>query len=328
MLLPALAAPLLLSSLAIARPPQTPQLPLSAPSRPHQGPEVGRRPRGEYRMLPGYSPYPGGISAPELRMPTGFSRNIPERRIHSHNDYWRDVPVDTALSHGVLSIEADVWLNPRDDVLYVSHSVAALTRARTFSRLQENERERRRPWTSFYEGNLTPIQLLVDLKTRGNETYHAVLRELEPLRQRGWLTTWNGTHVVPGPVKVLLTGNGINADVRAQVAPARERDVFLDAPLLQLDDIWQGLDGLEYGWNSTLAPMACVPPSLLFTSALSPLSQFFRRPQVRLVLLRDELDRPSRHRPCSRRSPPFGAPLIRSSPCRRPSPLGVPASVR
>lgn len=71
---------------------------------------------------------------------------------------------------------------------------------------------------SFYEGNLTPIQLLVDLvrrqlvspfslplilalvtqKTRGNETYHAVVQELAPLRERGWLTRWNGTHVVPG----------------------------------------------------------------------------------------------------------------------------------
>lgn len=51
---------------------------------------------------------------------------------------------------------------------------------------------------SFYEGNLTPIRLLVDLKTRGNETYHAVLEELEPLRKRQWLTRWNATHVIPG----------------------------------------------------------------------------------------------------------------------------------
>ncbi|BGP46983.1 Altered inheritance of mitochondria protein 6 [Rhodotorula kratochvilovae] len=227
-------------------------------------------------------------------MPSGFSRNIPERRIHSHNDYWRDVPVYTALSHGALSIEADVWLHPGDGALYVSHSVAALTRARTFKRLyidqlvdvlkranvndqesrffegvdyysQENEREERRPWTSFYEGNLTPIQLLVDLKTRGNETYHAVLHELEPLRKRGWLTRWNGTHVVPGPVQVLLTGNGINADVRAQVAPSRDRDVFLDAPLLKLDETWLGVDGLTYGWNASLALMA----STSFSSATS-----------------------------------------------------------
>lgn len=35
-------------------------------------------------------------------------------------------------------------------------------------------------------------------KTRGNETYHAVLSELAPLRKRDWLTKWNGTHVIPG----------------------------------------------------------------------------------------------------------------------------------
>ncbi|GAA5857256.1 hypothetical protein JCM9279_000753 [Rhodotorula babjevae] len=291
MLLPPAALLVLAGTLAAALPPQAVQLPFNSSSSSHRRQDVGR---GEYRMEPGYSPYEDGVDAPELRMPTGFSRNLPERRIHSHNDYWRDVPVYTALSHGVLSVEADVWLNPKDDALYVSHSVAALTRARTFQRLyvsqlvhvleranvhdhqasyfkdvdfygQENEREQRRPWTSFYEGNLTPIQLLVDLKTRGNETYLAVLRELAPLRERGWLTRWNGTHVVPGPVQVLLTGNGINADVRAQVAPSTSRDVFLDAPLLKLDETWIGLDGAEYGWNSSLAPMA----STSFSSATS-----------------------------------------------------------
>ncbi|GAA6008858.1 hypothetical protein JCM11491_003809 [Sporobolomyces phaffii] len=253
------------------------------------GPPHARR--GEYRMSPSYDPY-GGPRAPELRYPSGFSRNVPERPIHSHNDYWRDTPVYTALSHGVLSIEADVWLNPKDGVLYVSHNVASLSRARTFRKLyldqltdvleranvrddeteffsdinyysMDNIEETRRPWTSFYEGNLTPIQLLVDLKTRGNETYHAVLNELEPLRKKNWLTRWNGTHIVPGPVQVLLTGNGINDEVRSQVAPQTDRDVFLDAPLLKLDETWQGVDGEFYGWNSTLSPMA----STSFSSA-------------------------------------------------------------
>ncbi|GAA5831957.1 hypothetical protein JCM5353_001915 [Sporobolomyces roseus] len=241
-----------------------------------------------------YNPYEGGIEAAELRMPSGFSRNIPERAIHSHNDYWRDTPVYTALSHGVLSIEADVWLNPKDQMLYVSHNVASLTRARTFRRLyidqivdvleranikddetdffaetnyysQDDVEEERRPWTSFYEGNLTPIQLLLDLKTRGNETYHAVLQGLEPLRERQWLTRWNGTHVIPGPVQVLLTGNGINEDVRSQVAAQSSRDVFLDAPLLKLDETWKGIDARDYRWNSTLSPMA----STSFSSATS-----------------------------------------------------------
>ncbi|GAA5968298.1 hypothetical protein JCM3765_000385 [Sporobolomyces pararoseus] len=242
-------------------------------------------PRGEYRMSSSYNPFEGGKEAAELNYPSGFSRNVPERPIHSHNDYWRDTPVYTALSHGVLSIEADVWLNPRDEVLYVSHNVASLTKARSFRKLyveqivdvleranvhdeqaeffsetnyfsMDNVEEKRRPWTSFYEGNLTPIQLLIDLKTRGNETYHAVLGELEPLRERNWLSRWNGSHVIPGPVRVLLTGNGINEDVRSQVATQTDREVFLDAPLLTLDDLWQGIDGRSYGWNSTLSPMA------------------------------------------------------------------------
>ncbi|BGP14868.1 Altered inheritance of mitochondria protein 6 [Rhodosporidiobolus nylandii] len=250
-------------------------------------------------MPPGYNPYHGGDKAAELRAPGGFSRNIPERRIHSHNDYWRDTPVYTALSHGVLSIEADVWLNPKDGVLYVSHNVGSLTRARTFRKLyvkqlldvlqranlqddeqeffsetdyytMENEREVRRPWTSFYEGNITPIQLLVDIKTRGNETYHAVLRELSLLRERNWLTQWNSTHIVPGPVQVLLTGNGINLDVRSQIAAQTQRDVFLDAPLLRLGETWEGVDGLTYGWNSTLSPMA----SSAFSSSTSWTGRF------------------------------------------------------
>ncbi|GAA5928010.1 uncharacterized protein JCM15063_006057 [Sporobolomyces koalae] len=254
--------------------------------------ERDRITRQVHHQKQSYNPYAGGRHAPELNYPSGFSRNVPERAVHSHNDYWRDTPVYTALAYGVLSIEADVWLNPKDSKLYVSHNVASLSKARTFQTLyvdqlvdvleranvqddetkffsetnyysQDNVPEIRRPWTSFYEGNLTPIQLLVDLKTRGNETYHAVLAELAPLRRRNWLTSWNGTHVVPGPVQVLLTGNGINEDVRAQVAAERERVVFLDAPLLKLNDTWIGADGALYGWNATLSPMA----STSFSSA-------------------------------------------------------------
>ncbi|BGP30985.1 Altered inheritance of mitochondria protein 6 [Rhodotorula toruloides] len=231
-------------------------------------------------MEPGYNPYPGGEGAAELRMPSGFSRNIPERRIHSHNDYWRDVPVYTALSHGALSIEADVWLNPKDDKLYVSHNVASLTRARTFSRLyvdqlvdllsranvhdeetsffdetdfwtMENEREERRPWTSFYEGNLTPIQLLIDLKTRGNETYRAILRELEPLRSRGWLARWNGTHIEPGPVIVLLTGNGINLDLLRSAQDRGFKTRLWSTPRWPThvrDRVWRTLYDLGTDW--------------------------------------------------------------------------------
>ncbi|GAA5992783.1 hypothetical protein JCM10908_006932 [Rhodotorula pacifica] len=243
--------------------------------------------RGDWRLEPGYNPSSLGHAAPQFRMPGGFSRNIPERKIHSHNDYWRDVPVYEALSHGVRSIEADVWLNPKDQKLYVSHNVAALTAARTFDALYvqpllrviehanphdeqadffnetdyyspENEREVRRPWTGFYDdGGLTPIQLLVDIKTRGVETVEALVRELEPFSAKGWLAGWNETMgYIPGPIKVVLTGNGINPEMRALLAPQPSRNLFMDAPLLRLDETWIGSDNRTYGWTPELAPMA------------------------------------------------------------------------
>lgn len=36
--------------------------------------------------------------------------NMIQQQIHSHNDYWRAKPFWTALSNGVISVEADVWL--------------------------------------------------------------------------------------------------------------------------------------------------------------------------------------------------------------------------
>ncbi|KAK5278230.1 hypothetical protein LTR40_009410, partial [Exophiala xenobiotica] len=42
--------------------------------------------------------------------PTDFTRGIIPKPIHSHNDYWRDIPFYSALSVGCVSVEADVWL--------------------------------------------------------------------------------------------------------------------------------------------------------------------------------------------------------------------------
>src|ERR1700753_217480 len=69
--------------------------------------------------------------SPLLTYPTDFTRDIVPKAIHSHNDCsspiasalvcthhlicslspdWRQVPLLTALSYGVASVEADVWL--------------------------------------------------------------------------------------------------------------------------------------------------------------------------------------------------------------------------
>lgn len=68
-------------------------------------------------------------NSPLLLYPTQFTQNIVPKQIHSHNDCdyfrlsrscyqsiypasldWRDVPLLSAISLGVSSVEADVWL--------------------------------------------------------------------------------------------------------------------------------------------------------------------------------------------------------------------------
>jgi hypothetical protein len=54
----------------------------------------------------------------KYRYPTDLTRGIIPKPVHSHNDYWRDVPFYTALSYGAVSVEADVSLI--NGTLYVS----------------------------------------------------------------------------------------------------------------------------------------------------------------------------------------------------------------
>lgn len=67
----------------------------------------------------------------------------------------------------------------------------------------------------------------MDLKTDGNTTFPAVIEALQPLRDAGYLTTFDGTSVTPGPVTVIGTGNTPLSQVQG-VAP---RDYFWDAPI-------------------------------------------------------------------------------------------------
>ncbi|KAK4702789.1 hypothetical protein P7C70_g3430, partial [Phenoliferia sp. Uapishka_3] len=239
------------------------------------------KPRGQESLLDGNNPYPGGRSAPEVVYPGGRARGVISKNAHSHNDYWRAVPVYTALANGVRSIEADVWLNPKDNKLYVGHNVNSLTKARSFSHLyvdqlvkiledtnvrdeeyhyfnetnffsQDNVVEERRLVEPFFDEEPHGIQLLVDL--------------------------CSSRFIFPsGPIQIVMTGNGYNHDVRAIVPTLATTDLFMDArekvlyfltsnltvlrthpsALLSLRETWTGVDGKTYGWNATSnAPVA------------------------------------------------------------------------
>ncbi|KAK5058814.1 hypothetical protein LTR84_011078 [Exophiala bonariae] len=175
--------------------------------------------------------------------PTDLTRGIIPKPIHSHNDYWRDVPFYSALSVGAVSVEADVSLI--NGTLYIGHELSALTDARTLKSLYIDPildvLKRENPTTKFVT---TPtrngvfdtssgqtLYLFIDLKTNGTTTWPVVVEALQPLRDAKYLTTWNGTAVTPGPVTVIGTGNTpLN-----QIAPLSQRDYFFDANLALLN---------------------------------------------------------------------------------------------
>lgn len=208
------------------------------------GGEVHEDPSADLDDIMGDWGQPGSGTEGIARYPTDYLRDITPIPCHSHNDYWRRVPLFSAIHAGCIGVEADVWLY--DDELLIGHDTAALQPNRTFSSLYIDPLvkllERQNPSTEFYNGSgngvfdTSPYQtlvLLVDLKTAGEETWHAVVEQLEPLRSRGWLAYFEDGKVHRGPITVVGTGNTPFGQV---VANSTSRDSFFDAPLDKLED--------------------------------------------------------------------------------------------
>lgn len=181
------------------------------------------------------------------RWPTDISRDIVPLGCHSHNDYWRRVPLYSALQAGCIGVEADVWLF--DDELYVGHTKSSLTKRRTLQSMYIEPLvrilERQNPITPFQRTISQPphgvfdtkpdqtLVLLIDFKTDGAATWPAVVKQIDPLRSRGYLTYFNGQDIVPGPITVVGTGN---TPFNLVTANSTYRDIFFDAPLDKLVD--------------------------------------------------------------------------------------------
>ena len=197
----------------------------------------------------GLSDYPTQFTA---KLPPNFSQDILPISCHSHNDYWRQVPLYDALAAGCTSVEADVWLS--DNELFVGHSQKSLTKERTLESLYINplvsillkQNAPSQIITSndtssssvsdslngvFDTNHKTPLVLLIDMKTDGPSTFPVVLEHLEPFRSRGWLTYFNGSAVIPGLITVVGTGN---TPFDLLTANSTYRDMFYDAPLSEL----------------------------------------------------------------------------------------------
>lgn len=234
-------------------------------------------------------PY-GGPTASILQHPADWSRDVYPIPVHSHNDYWRDAPILDALALGVRSMETDVWLNPDDKKLYVGHDPFALSPERTFQSLalaplkkaidQANAANHIRsnssdaqffanlqrqsastvnessPLVGFFSAGIglsAPIQILVDIKTDGDEAFPIVLDELQHLADRGYLTQYDArtNKTTPGPLLFIGTGN----TPAKTLAAMEKRFVFLDCPLGKLDASLD-VNGTTYPYDAGLCGIA------------------------------------------------------------------------
>lgn len=188
--------------------------------------------------------FPGG-------RPSGFAywdtHGVLTVQTHSHNDYWQDVPLFSALTAGCVSVEADVWLSQNN--ILVGHNIFTLHHEQTLRSLyldplldmlqKHNTRS-----SSLQSGADTvagvfatdPAQtlvLLIDVKSDGEDIWPLLFEQLEPLRRSGYLSHWNGTDINIRPVTVVASGN---APYHLILQNSTYRDIFCDAPLDQLGD--------------------------------------------------------------------------------------------
>ena len=75
--------------------------------------------------------------------------------------------------------------------------------------------------------------LLIDFKTNGRELFPRVREQLEPLRQKGYLSYWDGEKVHSRAITAVGTGN---TPFDLVVENLQYRDIFFDAPL---DEMWE-----------------------------------------------------------------------------------------
>ncbi|CAI6287452.1 unnamed protein product [Periconia digitata] len=157
--------------------------------------------------------------------PTNVFNDITPLKCHSHNDYERPRALYTALSTGCISVEADVWVQ-NNNILTISHSSDPGPNAQSLTDLYIA------PLVKLLEANNgavfpkspdTGLYLLVDFKSSdGAKTFAALVDNLAPLREKGWLSHFDSVSgkLVKRQVTVIVSGNartGISGDVPAPI---------------------------------------------------------------------------------------------------------------
>jgi hypothetical protein len=181
------------------------------------------------------------------------------------------VPLFQALSVGCTSIEADVYLptvmSHTTDLL-IAHKREATTSSRTLRSLYldpllailtatnvDNAGSVKHGVYFSTQSNQT-LRLLIDVKEtrdiRIASTFYLLQQQLQPLRQAGYLTTYNTSTstLVTRALTIIMTGSAELSHITSRTLNPFH-DLFLDAPLQDLF-----LSGAESPYNTSNSGMA------------------------------------------------------------------------
>ncbi|PYH97263.1 hypothetical protein BO71DRAFT_347297 [Aspergillus ellipticus CBS 707.79] len=189
---------------------------------------------------------------------------------HSHNDYWRDVPLHSALNAGCIGVEADIWLSGDDllvghtpftlhhevtlQSLYLGPLLDLLQKHNTRSSQLEPAHENGGPRAGVFANDPTQtLTLLIDFKGNEEEYWTHLMDQLQPFRDGDYLTYFNGSDIISRPITIVATGD---APFHRIVANQTYRDIFYDAPLdkLPLPNSQPSESGLDSSPHALTSP--------------------------------------------------------------------------
>lgn len=144
---------------------------------------------------------------------------------HSHNDYHREHPLYDALNAGMVSIEADVFL--KGGKLLVGHEKQELEANKSLDKMYLQ------PLFKKYlevDKNLSPIILLIDIKSEGELCYTQLKKLIQPYK--AMLTSYDIGDFKKGMVTLILSGDRPIKMMRAE----KKRFAFVDGRLSDMDN--------------------------------------------------------------------------------------------
>lgn len=175
-----------------------------------------------------------------------------------------------------------MWLFPSSDALYIGHNTASLTSNRTFTSLYVDPLvkilEDNNPTNEFNNNSMNGVfdtdsaqslTLLVDVKTAGAETWAAILQQLQPLRDRNWLTFVENSTIHQRPITVVGTGN---TPFDVLTSNSTYRDAFFDAPL---HEMYEDASGTASNFTSTTPARGQGAEGTSPSDSYAPLNSFY-----------------------------------------------------